>query len=293
MNLHAEAVARRYAVRPGCRFIGYRETGLVVFAMNLRVLAVEPRSISPIDEFLLRFLLEGIGSVRMLADLLGLDLRLVRDGLVELRRHELIDVVAESEPDNAECVLTERGKLAARSLRQSVMQEITVPNVIFHGLLRRPVDLGAHARKQYLRPKEAEEKELTFIRAIPNRYPHPEEIDARELDRVVKSAGRHRRAGPDRDIVAVKSVLKKVYTLYEPAVMLEYETADARHERQVAFAVDNQLLDVYETAFAKARGSEILADVLTPRMEPIVDACAGRHHQKSYGGSAALKTLRF
>ena len=64
------------------------------------------------------------------------------------------------------------------------------------------------------------------------------------------------------DIVAIKSVLKKVATLYEPAVMLEFETTDSSRERQVAFAVEGQLSEDYELCFARARGPEVLADIL-------------------------------
>ena len=223
MFLDAEAVASRFAMRAGCRFIGCKPVGIAVFSMNLRVLVLEPRTVPPIEEFLLRFLVEGIDSLRVLSDLLGLSPDLVTNRLIDLRRNEFLDVEQSNGSEgDTRFILTERGREVARSLRQNVMYEITVPNVVFHGLLRVPVQLGDYSRRQYLKPKEANDAGLTLIRAIPNRYPHPEEINIDMLDRVFK-AGR-RRGGAERDIVAVKSVLKMVYTLYEPAVMLEYET---------------------------------------------------------------------
>lgn len=265
VSIDAETIARRYAVRPGCRFVGCQAIGIAVFSMNIRALALEPRQVPPIDEFLLRFMLEDIDQPETLAELLGLDYGIVQSRLVELRRLECIDVAPTYAQNNVRCSLTIKGRELARSLKQTVMQEITIPDVIFHGLLRKPVQLG---NRQYLRPKEAKEEGRILIRAIPNRYPHPEEIDVDLLNRVVKGSSRFR-AQAIRDIVAIKNVLKMVYTLYEPAFMLEYDTDDERRERQVAFIIDGQERGDYELAFANARGPELLAEILTPKQEPI------------------------
>ncbi len=149
------------------------------------------------------------------------------------------------------------------------MQELTIPNVIYHGLLRRPIDLGSHAKRQYLRPKAAKAADLLLIRAIPNRYPTPDEFDVARLDQVLKAGRKKKRTGSERDVVAIKGILGNVYTLYEPAIMLEYETVDKARERQVAFAVEGQLQDEYETAFARANGPKCLRDLLAPVEEPI------------------------
>lgn len=267
MSINAEAIARRYATRPGCRFIGYTPIGIAVFSMNLRALVLEPRIVPPIEEFILRFLIEGVTTLQGLSDILGLGADLIKNRLIELRRGELIDVFQGSSDEDVNCLLTERGREAARTLRQNIMQEITIPNVIFHGLLRIPVQLGDYSRRQYLKPKEAKNTGLTLIRAIPNRYPHPEEINIDYLNQIFKRGSR--KTDLKREIVVVKSVLKMVYTLYEPAVMLEYETNDNRRERQVAFAVEGQIRDEYESTFSKARGPELLADILTPSSEPL------------------------
>lgn len=270
MSFDAEIIARRFALREGCRFIGFKAVGIAVFSMNLRVLSLEAREVPAIEEFVLRLLREGVDSPASLSQLLGIESEIIHSRLVDLRRNELIDVFGSHMAEQGvKCVLTARGHEVAKSMKRDVMQEMTVPNVIFHGLLRRPVQIGLRARKRYFQPKEARESGLTLIRAIPLRPPHAEEIDVGQLDRVVKHGGRGRDIRQLRDIVAVKSVLKKVYTLYEPAVMLEFETSDSSRERQVAFAVEGQLSDEYEFRFAAARGPELLADIMTPRLEPL------------------------
>lgn len=273
MPIDAEAIARRFANRPGCRFVGFKAVGISVFILKLRTIVLEPRQVPPIEEFLLRYLEEGVSTPRDLTDLLGLTDRLVFRRLVDLRRNELIEVEGDEKTprDQIVCRLTDRGREAVHMLHRNVIQEATLPNVVFHGLLRRPVQVGETARRQYWRPHEAKDQGLTLIRAIPNRAPRPDEIDVAALDRVTKRAYRPRPGEPARDCVAVRGVLKPIQTRYEGAVMIEYETLDSRRSRQVAFAVDGQLQDEYESAFVAARGPELLKDILTPASDTFED----------------------
>ena len=152
---------------------------------------------------------------------------------------------------------TKEGHRRGGCLERKLMQEMTIPHVYFHGLLWQPIGCGQLRGTRFLKPKEASDQNLTLIRPIPNRYPYPEEIEIEALDREVKRGRRPGKDSPSRDVVAVKSVLKTVYTMYEPAVMLEYETTDERRERQIAFVVDGQLKDGYEEAFLRGRGQEL------------------------------------
>ncbi len=90
--MRLESVARRFAYRPGCRFVGAQEVGIAVFVVDLRVIVVESKEIPPIDEFLLRSLALAIERPPELATFLGLDERTVENRLVELRRAELIEI---------------------------------------------------------------------------------------------------------------------------------------------------------------------------------------------------------
>jgi len=267
MYFDVETIAQRFAERPGYRFITYRGVGIAVFAMNLRTLSIEPRTVPPIQEFIIKLMMEGIESLSLLSNLLGIEQDVIHDSLVELRRHEVINVLGDDDSDEVRCVLTSRGKTVAQSLQQDVMLELTLPDVIFHGLLRQPVDMGSIARHQYLRPKEAREQELDLIRAIPNRHPYPSEIDVDKLDRVTKQVHQSK-TDHSRDIVAVKSVLKNARTLYEPAVMIEYETIDGK-EKIISFIVEGRLRSDYEEAFVNARGPELLADLIEAEKETI------------------------
>ena len=220
-------VARRYSHRPGCRFLGAEAVGIAVFVMDLRVIVIESREVPPVDEFLLRSLRLSIDTPQSITDFLGIDRRTVRSHLIELRRSELIELEpgpAESE-DDVRCYLTARGREAADSLERAELREITIPGIVYHGFVRRPVII----REEILiRPRELREKELRDIRPLPSRPPTPDEIKLTELGDVVARLWKAKQKGRPPELVSVRSILKNVRTMYLPAVMLQYQPLGAK-----------------------------------------------------------------
>lgn len=226
--MDADNVARRYAFRPGCRFVGFQEVGIAVFLMDLRVVVMEAREVPPVDEFLLRALGLSVDSPEELASFLGLDARTVHNRMVELRRAELIDVESAGHGEGVRCQLTFKGKAATETLYRSALTEITLPGIVFHGFLRRPVLIGEDA---LLRPRDLRDREMIAIPPLPSRHPHPEEIDLSSLTEVVKRQWKHKRKGTPPELISVRSILRNVKTLYQPAVLLQYDLLEHKKQR--------------------------------------------------------------
>jgi hypothetical protein len=259
-------VARRYAHRPGCRFVGFQEVAIAVFLMDVRVVLLTPRPIPPIDEFLLRALSLNVHEPSQLADLLGLDPRTVQNRLVELRRAEFIDVDGgKPSVGVVKCSLTTKGKEITTTLVQSDYTEDTI-KVPYHGFLRRPILVTPDS---LLRPQDIRGTGLQPVRAIPSRYPRPEEINLDELSDVIRRTWKRRGKGKAPELISVRSVLKGVKTMYLPAIMLQYELLGGlrqqrQQRQQIAFAVDGVLDKEYERAFAACDGAEKLPELVLP-----------------------------
>jgi hypothetical protein len=260
-HVSPESVARRYAHRPGCRFVGFQEVAIAVFLMDVRVVLLKPRPVPPIDEFLLRGLSLRIDRPETLANLLGLDPRTVQNRLVELRRAEFIDVHGQPSSNEVHCVLTTKGQEVTKTLVQEEYTEDTI-KVTYHGFLRRPILVTPDS---LLRPQDIRETQMTPIRAIPSRYPRPDEISLDELSDVIRRLWKRRGKEKPPELISVRSVLKGVKTMYLPAVMLQYElTGGLRKQQQVAFAVDGVVDEEYERAFAACCAAEKLPEILLP-----------------------------
>ena len=255
----AESVAQRYAHRPGCRFVSAQEVGIAVYVMDLRVILIEPREIPPIDEFLLRAMSLSVGSPEELSNFLGLDPRTVQNRLVELRRGELIELEPIGEDSDIHCRLTLKGRAATDSLHRAEVSEVTLPRVVYHGFLRKPLLMSD---EQFLKPKEIRELGLRAIPAIPGRPPHPEEIKLTELTEVIKQYWARRKKGKTPELVSIRSVLNGVRTMYQKAVLLQYELVGRKKQQQVAFAVDGLIMDDYERAFMECKGPERVPDLI-------------------------------
>jgi PLD-like domain len=254
-----ESVARRYAHRPGCRFVSAQEVGIAVFVLDLRVILIEPREVPPIDEFLLRAMSLSVGSPGELSNFLGLDLRTVQNRLVELRRGELIELEPAGADGDVHCHLTVKGRSATDSLHRAELSEVTLPRVVYHGFLRKPLLM---TDEQLFKPKEMRDFGLRTIPAIPGRPPRPEEIKLTELAEVVKQYWARRKKGKTPELVSVRSVLKGVRTLYQKAILLQYELIGRKKQQQITFAVDGLIMDDYERAFTACKGPERIPNLI-------------------------------
>lgn len=232
--------------------------------MDLRVIVMEPKEISPIDEFLLRSLGLAIERPQELAQFLGLDERTVENRLVELRRAELIEIVGGSSKDDVRCRLTAKGLSVKDSLQRAELKEITIPRIVFHGFLRRPLIM---AEEQLLRPHEIRDLGLREIPPIPARYPRPDEIKLAELSQVVRQHWHKKRKGTPPELVTVRSVLRDVKTMYQSAVLLQYELLGKKKQTQVAFAVNGILEEEYQHEFAERKGPERMPELFASQFK--------------------------
>ncbi len=256
-----ENVARRYAHRPGCRFLGAEEVGITVYLMDLRIIVIDARELPPIDEFLLRAVGLSIASPDSLSNFLGLDHRTIHNRLVELRRTELIDLdpAPTNSSEGVKCRLTARGLDAVDSLERAELREVTLPSVVFHGFMRRPLLMD---EQQLLRPRDAQDRGILKIPSIPARRPNPDEIKLNDLVDVVRRHWLKKRKGRPPELVNVRSIVGSVRTRYQLAVLLQYELLGGKRQRQFAFAVDGVLDEGYEKAFVESKGPDRLPELI-------------------------------
>lgn len=255
----SEIAARRYANRPGYRFVAAREVGIAVFVMDLRVIVVEPKDLPPVDEFLLRSLGLEIDTPDELANFLGLDVRTVENRLVELRRVELIELISGAQPESVRCRLTSRGHAVTNTLHRAELREVTLPRVVYHGFTRRTLLVP---EEDLLRPRDLKDLGLAAIPPIPVRAPRPEEIRLEELAAVIRNQWHRKRKGKPPEIITVRSVLHGVRTMYYPAVMLQYELVGKRGHKVVSFAIDGVLDEDVERAFAACKGPDRIPELI-------------------------------
>ncbi|MEI9940193.1 MAG: phospholipase D-like domain-containing protein [Pseudomonadota bacterium] len=242
--MRADEIARRLDSRAGYELVTYREVGLPLYSIHATALVEERHERSCIEEFSLRALAAGLGSLPQVQGLLGLPEKVVQTTLADLVRQEAIKTGNGGE----QLSITDRGRelLEQAELSSPTKQTIWFP---FDGLLRRPKWFGNTA---FLRPNELKEQGQLAIRAIPARPPEKEELSPTDVTEVVSLASANPRG--QKHVLRLETIEKR-YRVFVPAIALIYRALEGS-EIQVGFAIDGRLSHEHELAFARGGGLE-------------------------------------
>ena len=121
-ELHRQSV-------PDAELVGWREVGIAVFPISVRVVLLVQKPMDTIDQFILRSLLANINVPDDIANLLGLDVSTVTGHLASLKGKDLVRVLKQPE---RKIGLTSLGESVAREMKTTELLEFEIP-VWFHG----------------------------------------------------------------------------------------------------------------------------------------------------------------
>jgi hypothetical protein len=246
--MNMEQIAARYDSRVGYRLVAYGPVGLPVYRLTTISLCLAKKELDPIEEFVLRGVYAGIGSVGQLSGLLGLETVVIESCLSELIRTECVRVHPAATDSERVVSLTPKGKDTA------LQQETIVPieqSVVFwfDGLTRKP---RFYLSESLMKPRDLKEAGIPEIRAFPARPPDLGEIDINDVIEVVR-IDRGRTESP-LQLLQISSIERRERVFLD-ALALAYK-ADSGGEIQVDFAIDGRLSREHGQAFARANGVE-------------------------------------
>jgi PLD-like domain len=236
-----EEVAEHFAFdRPGFVLADYGLVGLPFWRTRIRVSIQARKPIGPLREFVLRAANAGVASLAEIGRFLGLDENvvlvtaadLVRDGLLRLGEQDTVQI-------------TEGGRQMLEELSELSIEERQL-FVFFDGLVRLPVDyIGDWAE-----PRDLKAEGIHEIAPSPARGPTIDDIRD-QLPRIQQLLARgYARHEQVEDILAIKAVDRRE-RVFKRAIALVYR-AQRGQECQVGFAIDGELSQAHEHAFATA-----------------------------------------
>ncbi|QMS87061.1 hypothetical protein HUN01_05525 [Nostoc edaphicum CCNP1411] len=256
---------RRYDNRSGFDLVSCQEVGLPVYKLTVDALTQIRKLIPPIEEYVLKTINIGLSSEEEIAEFLGLELPTVREGMVNLRISEDIDLVAPDASQLQVWKLTKKGEKTLQEARIIVPEERTF-EINFDGLLRIPRWYG-RLERGLLKPKNLRDEGLVEIEPSPKRPPELSDLKLKDIDNIIRQIeednNRKSKIRQERDLLALKAIEKKP-PFFQPATALVYKAKDS-DEIQVAFIVDGIPSTEHETAFARSGGVKKLkiAEMLT------------------------------
>jgi len=236
-----EDIARQFDDRPGFRLVDYEEVGLPIYRVTSTVLTLQPKSYSPIEEFVLRAVEAGLNEIGTVSGFLGISQAIVEaTASILIKDDELI-----AEPDG-------RLRLTRKSEQMLAGEHHIRPreqSLVFRydGLTRRPI---AADELRLWEPRDLRDRGIREIRPYPARRPNPEEVRGDELQSVLRTPTQGQERGIQ--ILQVKSI-SRAFANFIPAIALIYRR-DTGGEVQVGFAIDGRLSREHENAFAASDG---------------------------------------
>ncbi len=242
--MRADDVARHHQFREGFTLVDFAEVGLPVFRLTMEAVTTTFRSIPAIQEFVMRCMSLDEGDEAAIAGMLGLKVDLVEGAVNRLVSDGL--ATRTIEPGNeATFRLTETGERRLAEEREEVPQEEMLV-IDYDGIRRMPIRL---AGENVMRAADLKLHGAVEIRPYPAEPPSISELSIPDVSRVIR-----RQAGDEfrRTVLALKRNVRR-NNVFREAVALIY-AADRGGEVQVAFAIDGQLSEAHERAFAEHGG---------------------------------------
>lgn len=239
-------IIKRYASIPGSKLVGWRAVGMAIYKVDVTITLLAKSKLVPIEEYLLRSIQIGIDDCLNLSRLLGLDLMTVEKHMIVLNKAELIaSSIAADEVERFR--LTRSGQSTVETAEQVSVRDETIP-VLVHGFTRKPIPY-----QQLLDSRECAADELVQIGALGGR-PTLEDLTATDIKAVFEDFWKRRKNADEiPHIVGVRQIAKKGPVLYQPAILLCYETEGESGTRHYSFAVQGEKREDYAEAFDQDR----------------------------------------
>ncbi len=253
--------------RPGYELAAFREAGLPVYVLTLRVLTLEQKPLGPIDEGVLRAIQAGLSSPEQLVSFLGLSANVLNPVLAGLTTTEQVNYSRAVGESAAKVTLTSKGKTTLTELSTTRPQERTV-RVCFDALTKTLLFVSP---EQLYKPRELKEMGFVEVPVGQAKRPEVEDISLQEFDRFLQL----QRAGLEekRELLAIRRVERRELH-FLGCVMAFYRSQTNRTEVDVAFWREDGPALEHENRFRALGGPELVgaklltAEKAVPLQEP-------------------------
>lgn len=240
-----ERAAQEY---PGYEIATFREAGLPVYALTLRVLVQERKALNPIEEGVLRSLNAGLGNTNDIIEFLGLPSSVLTPVLAALNSAELVNYMRSDGDAAPQVTLTSRGKSALMELCTVVPEERTVP-VCFDALTRKLLFISP---EQLYRPRDMRELGKLEVSPASSKRPEKEDIPLEEFDKVLK---RRRSSEAKPELIAIRRIERRELRFLD-CLLVYYRGISNPHDIRVGFWKEDGPSVEHENAFRALGGPD-------------------------------------
>ncbi|MCP1289675.1 hypothetical protein NK214_05670 [Chromobacterium sp. S0633] len=214
--------------RPGYELSTFKEAGLPVYVLTLRILVLERKPLGPIDEAVLRAVRAGLSEPQDIVAFLGLQSSVITPVLAGLNTNELINYSRASVDDSAKVTLSAKGRLALAEA-SSVRPQERMVRVCFDALAKKLLFI---APEQLNKPREMKDYGYFEVPHCNSKRPDVDDIPIDDFDRMLQRM--QAREEDKGELLAIRRIERRELR-YLKCVTLFYRSLSKRDEIEVAF----------------------------------------------------------
>ena len=237
--------------RPGYDLVSFKEAGLPVYVLKLRILVLERKALSPIEEAVLKAVRAGLDSPGSIFEFLGLSRTVLTPVLAGLNTAEHINYSRGAADADAKVTLAAKGRLALAEAATVKPQERVV-SVCFDALTKK---LLLIAPEQLDRSRDMRALGYFEVPTGSSKRPEVEDIPLQDFDKVLARLSVTNE--PTGTLLAVRRIERRELHFLR-CVMLFYKNHAQPPEVEVAFWREDGPAMEHEVRFQAVGGPDLV-----------------------------------
>lgn len=237
--------------RPGFDLVSFKEAGLPVYVLKLRILVLERKELSPIEEAVLKAVRAGLDTPGSIYEFLGLSRTVLNPVLASLNTTELINYSRGAADADAKVTLAAKGRLALAEAATVKPQERVV-SVCFDALTKK---LLLIAPEQLDRSRDMRAMGYFEVPTGTSKRPEVEDIPLQDFDKVLARLSVTNE--PTGTLLAVRRIERRELHFLR-CVMLFYKSHAQPPEVEVAFWREDGPAMEHEVRFQAVGGPDLV-----------------------------------
>lgn len=243
-----EELAQKYSnAVSGYKLVKYFDAASPIYKIELKFTMQKEKSLSVLQEFILKFLNENVGSTELICSFLGVNREVVYNGIADLKTNDLLIV----DIFNSNIKLTDKGRDVLKKASVIVPEEITF-SVLMDGLTGEIfIDT-----KRYFKNTELKDNLMVPLKPFLER-PILEDITYEKLNNAIKKYKRSSGKSSifEGNLLTVNGI-EKIYTEYKKICILVYYNYDKEDMELRAFEKSTRKQE-YETVILRMQNEEL------------------------------------
>lgn len=250
MNLE-QILEQTAHARPGYDLVSFKEAGLPVYVLKLRILVLDRKALTPIEEAVLKAVRAGLDEPVAIFEFLGLSRTVLTPVLTALNRAELINYSRGAADTEATVTLAAKGRLALAEAATVTPQERVV-SVCFDALTKK---LLLIAPEQLDRARDMRALGYFEVPTGTSKRPEVEDIPLEDFDKILQRQSLS--TEPSGTLLAVRRIERRELHFLR-CVMLFYKNPAQPTEVEVAFWREDGSAMEHEMAFQAIGGPDLV-----------------------------------